>query len=92
MKSSIDPKVKKISITIYRLSKLSKIASALINAARNGKKVIVQFELQARCDESANITCATELSPNGVNLILGCSYLKFRCILCLTDRIQCDPL
>ena len=44
MKSSIDPKVKKISITIYRLSKLSKVASALINAARNGKKVTVQIE------------------------------------------------
>ena len=64
MKSSIDPKVKSISITIYRLSKLSKIASALINAARNGKNVKVQIELQARFDESANIKYAKEMQSN----------------------------
>ncbi len=58
IEASIDPKVKKIFITIYRLSKLSKVASALINAARNGKKVFVLIELQARFDESANIKYA----------------------------------
>ena len=51
--ASIDPSVKKISITIYRLSKLSSVANALINAAKNGKEVIVQIELQARFDEKA---------------------------------------
>ena len=51
MEAAIDPKVKSIKITIYRLSKLSRVASSLINAARNGKKVLVQIELQARFDE-----------------------------------------
>ena len=37
--AALDPKVKSIKITIYRLSKASHIASALINAAKNGKKV-----------------------------------------------------
>lgn len=88
MKSSIDPKVKKISITIYRLSKLSKIASALINAARNGKKVIVQIELQARFDESANIRYAKEMQSQGVKLIFGSPNLKVHSKICLIERLE----
>ncbi|MDG1052341.1 MAG: polyphosphate kinase 1, partial [Flavobacteriaceae bacterium] len=88
MKSSIDPKVKKISITIYRLSKLSKIASALINAARNGKKVIVQIELQARFDESANIKYAKDMQSNGVKLIFGSPNLKVHSKICLIERME----
>ena len=88
MKSSIDPKVKKISITIYRLSKLSKIASALINAVRNGKKVIVQIELQARFDESANIRYAKEMQSQGVKLIFGSPNLKVHSKICLIERLE----
>jgi len=92
MKSSIDPKVKKISITIYRLSKLSKIASALINAARNGKKVIVQIELQARFDESANIKYAKDMQSNGVKLIFGSPNLKVHSKICLIERIESNSI
>ena len=88
MKSSIDPKVKKISITIYRLSKLSKIASALINAVRNGKKVIVQIELQARFDESANIRYAKEMQSQGIKLIFGSPNLKVHSKICLIERLE----
>ena len=88
MKSSIDPKVKKISITIYRLSKLSKVASALINAARNGKKVIVQIELQARFDESANIRYAKEMQSQGIKLIFGSPNLKVHSKICLIERLE----
>ena len=92
MKSSIDPKVKKISITIYRLSKLSKIASALINAARNVKKVIVQIELQARFDESANIKYAKDMQSNGVKLIFGSPNLKVHSKICLIERIESNSI
>ena len=88
MKSSIDPKVKKISITIYRLSKLSKVASALINAARNGKKVVVQIELQARFDESANIRYAKEMQSQGIKLIFGSPSLKVHSKICLIERLE----
>ena len=88
MKSSIDPKVKKISITIYRLSKLSKVASALINAARNGKKVVVQIELQARFDESANIRYAKEMQSQGIKLIFGSPNLKVHSKICLIERME----
>ena len=88
MKSSIDPKVKKISITIYRLSKLSKVASALINAARNGKTVVVQIELQARFDESANIRYAKEMQSQGIKLIFGSPNLKVHSKICLIERLE----
>lgn len=88
MEASIDPKVKKISITIYRLSKLSKVASALINAAKNGKKVLVQIELQARFDESANIKYAKEMQFHGIKLIFGSPNLKVHSKICLIERVE----
>src|SRR5690606_10578356 len=48
--AALDPKVISIKITLYRLAKNSQIVSSLINAAKNGKKVTVQIELQARFD------------------------------------------
>ena len=84
--ASIDPNVKKISITIYRLSKLSSIANALINAAKNGKEVIVQIELQARFDEKANIKYAKLLEEQGVKLIFGIQNLKVHAKVCVIER------
>ena len=52
--SAIDPSVKSIKITLYRLSKKSNVISSLINAAKNGKKVLVQIELQARFDDKVS--------------------------------------
>ena len=49
------------------------MASALINAAKNGKKVTVSIELQARFDEEANIKYANQMKDAGINLIFwGC--------------------
>tara|TARA_B100000768_G_C11279655_1_gene377827 strand:- start:1251 stop:3296 length:2046 start_codon:yes stop_codon:yes gene_type:complete len=86
LEASIDPKIKSIYITIYRLSKLSKVASALINAAKNGKKVVVQIELQARFDESANIKYAKEMQSHGIKLIFGSPQLKVHSKICLIER------
>ena len=84
--ASIDPAVKKISITIYRLSKLSSVANALINAAKNGKEVTVQIELQARFDEKANIKYAKLLEQQGVKLIFGIQNLKVHAKICVIER------
>ena len=84
--ASIDPDVKKISITIYRLSKLSSVANALINAAKNGKEVVVQIELQARFDEKANIKYAKLLEEQGVTLIFGVQNLKVHAKICVIER------
>ena len=84
--ASIDPSVTKISITIYRLSKLSSVANALINAAKNGKEVTVQIELQARFDEKANIKYAKLLEQQGVKLIFGIQNLKVHAKICVIER------
>ena len=90
--AAIDPNVKSISITIYRLSKLSNVASALIQAARNGKRVTVQIELQARFDEEANISYAEEMKKEGIRLVFGLPGLKVHSKICVVHRIEGDKL
>ena len=86
--AALDPKVSSIKITIYRLSKLSHVASALINAAKNGKKVLVQIELQARFDEENNINFAEKLEAAGVQLIFGIPGLKVHSKICVIERLE----
>jgi len=86
--AAIDPKVKTIKITIYRLSSVSHVASSLINAAKNGKQVTVQIELQARFDEANNIEYAEALQEEGVKLIFGVPGLKVHCKTCLIERVE----
>ena len=68
--AALDPKVRNIKITVYRLADNSQVAASLINAVKNGKHVTVQIELQARFDEQANIEYAEQLQAEGVNLSL----------------------
>lgn len=84
--AALDPKVRTIKITIYRLAKISHIASSLINAVKNGKKVTVQIELRARFDEAANIRYAEQMQQEGVNLIFGVTGLKVHCKTCVIER------
>ncbi len=84
--AALDPKVKTIKITIYRLAQISHIASSLINAAINGKTVTVSIELQARFDEQANIDYAQQMEKEGVNLIFGVQGLKVHSKMCVIER------
>lgn len=86
--AALDPKVKSIKITIYRLAEVSHIASSLINAKKNGKDVTVQIELQARFDEEANIKYAELLQSEDVRLIFGVKGLKVHCKACLIERLE----
>ena len=85
--ASIDPDVKRICITIYRLSKLSSVANTLINAAKNGKEVVVQIELQARFDETNNIDYAKLMQDQGVKLIFGIPTLKVHAKVCVVEKL-----
>ncbi|MDN3677567.1 polyphosphate kinase 1 [Flavobacterium paronense] len=86
--AALDPKVTSIKITLYRLAKNSQIVSSLINAAKNGKKVTVQIELQARFDEASNISYAEQMQQEGIELIFGIKGLKVHSKICLIDRIE----
>ncbi len=86
--AALDPKVFSIKITLYRLSKNSQIISSLINAAKNGKKVVVQIELQARFDEASNILYAEQMQEEGIELIFGVKGLKVHSKLCVIERLE----
>jgi len=90
--AALDPKVKTIKITIYRLAKISHIASSLINAAKNGKKVTVSIELQARFDEEANIKYAEQMEDVGVQLVFGVKGLKVHSKMCIIEREENEKL
>jgi len=84
--AAIDPNVESIKITCYRLAKKSQIANALLNAARNGKKVTAVLELRARFDEEANLKWREKLEEEGVNVILGIPNMKVHAKLCLIRK------
>lgn len=86
--AALDPKVTNIKITLYRLARHSQIISSLINAVKNGKKVTVQIELQARFDETSNINYAEVMQAEGIKLIFGVKGLKVHSKICVIERIE----
>lgn len=84
--ASIDSRVQSIFITIYRVSRESSICNALINAVKNGKKVVVVMELQARFDEENNIYWSNKLQEEGVTVIFGVPGIKVHSKLFLISR------
>lgn len=86
--AALDPQVLSIKITLYRLAKNSQIISSLINAVKNGKKVIAQIELQARFDEASNIYYSELMQSEGVQLIFGVKGLKVHSKICVVERLE----
>ncbi|MDI9358394.1 MAG: polyphosphate kinase 1 [Phycisphaerales bacterium] len=84
--AAIDPYVHTIKITAYRLSSQSKIINALVNAARNGKKVFVVIELKARFDEEANLNWKSVLEEEGIKVFISPTNLKVHAKICLVKR------
>ncbi len=84
--AAMDPDVKSIKITAYRLASNSKVMNALINASRNGKEVIVMLELKARFDEEANLEWKKVLEEEGVKVLLGVPKLKIHAKLCIIKK------
>ncbi len=86
--AAIDPKVTAINITLYRLAENSRVINALINAAKNGKKVNCLVELKARFDERANINWTNRLEEEGVHVNYGLTDYKVHSKICLVTRIE----
>jgi polyphosphate kinase len=84
--AAMDPDVNSIKITAYRLAANSKIINALINAARNGKEVVVMLELKARFDEEANLEWKKVLEEEGVKVLLGVPKMKIHAKLCIIKK------
>ncbi len=84
--AAIDRHVEEIYVTLYRIAADSKIAHALISAAKNGKKVLVFVELKARFDEANNIRWAKKLKEAGVSVIYSIPKLKVHAKIALVKR------
>ena len=85
-KSAEDPNVLSIKLTIYRLAKSSRVTSALLKAAENGKHVSVLFEVKARFDEENNLKEAKRLENAGCFVIYGIQEVKTHTKLLLIVR------
>ena len=81
-----DPDVISIKMTLYRVAKQSKVVEALIEAAENGKEVVVLVELRARFDEENNISWSRLLEDAGCQVIYGLDGYKVHSKLCLITR------
>ena len=77
-----DERVVSIKMTLYRVARNSQIVEALIDAAENGKEVVVLVELRARFDEENNIEWSQRLEDAGCRLIYGLDHIKVHSKLC----------
>ena len=83
-----DERVVSIKMTLYRVAKQSKVVESLIEAAENGKDVLVLVELKARFDEENNIEWSRRLEAAGCNVIYGLDGYKVHSKLCLITRME----
>ena len=81
-----DESVVSIKMTLYRLADRSQIVDALVDAAENGKEVVVLVELRARFDEESNIEYSRKLEEAGCLVIYGLNGYKVHSKLCLISR------
>ncbi|MFT3950612.1 MAG: polyphosphate kinase 1 [Oscillospiraceae bacterium] len=89
--AAVSPEVVSVKITLYRVARDSKVIQALIDAAENGKEVLVLVELRARFDEENNIGWSKRLEDAGCAVIYGPESLKVHSkLLLITRRIGED--
>jgi polyphosphate kinase len=90
MEAATDPKVGEIKITQYRVAENSTVINALMNAAKNGKKVTVFVELKARFDEENNMSTAKKMEECGVRILYSLPGLKVHAKVAVVTGRECD--
>ncbi len=84
--ASTDPSTSEIMVSLYRVAAQSKIAHALITAAKNGKQVWVLMELKARFDEANNLRWAKKMKEAGIHILYSDPGLKVHAKIALVKR------
>ncbi len=86
--AAYDERVVSIKMTLYRVAKNSRIVETLIEAAENGKEVVVMVELRARFDEQNNIECSRRMEEAGCRIIYGIDFVKVHSKICLISYLE----
>ncbi len=84
--AALDPQVKEIKTTQYRVASGSAVVNALLNARNNGKKVTVFVEIKARFDEHSNLHFARIMKKAGIRIIYSIPGLKVHAKVALVIR------
>jgi polyphosphate kinase len=84
--AAVDVDVLEICITMYRMDAKSPVLDAIMDASRNGKKVVAVIELKAKFDEENNILLASKLKAAGVEIVYNFPKIKVHAKLCLIVR------
>lgn len=84
--AAVDPMVREIYITLYRVATDSQIVNALISAAKNGKRVTVFVELKARFDEANNLKWSGKMKAAGIRIIQSIPRLKVHAKVAMLRR------
>lgn len=87
-KAAVDPAVKRIYITLYRVAESSEVCTTLLEALRAGKQVTVFVEVQARFDERSNLYWGEALEKAGARVLYSYEGLKVHCKLCMVERLE----
>ncbi len=87
--AAIDPRVDEIRMTLYRVANRSQVVNALVNAARNGKRIFASVELQARFDETNNLVMSERLKESNATVVFGVPPMKVHGKLLLIGRGGC---
>jgi len=90
--AAADENVEEIYVTLYRVAQQSKIADALISAAKNGKKVTVLVELKARFDESNNIKWSKKMKGAGIDIHYSSHSLKIHAKIALVKKREAGKI
>ena len=86
--AAVDPNVKSVKITLYRVASESLVVRSLLKAVKNGKKVIAFVEVKARFDEEANFSSGEALQNGGVTVLYSFPGLKVHSKLCVVERVE----
>lgn len=86
--AACDTDVESIKISLYRIAKSSKLTDALINALKNGKKVVIFVEAQARFDEMNNIEWGRTFEENGAEVVYSVPNIKVHSKIAMIERLE----
>ncbi|QRQ99627.1 polyphosphate kinase 1 [Dyadobacter sandarakinus] len=84
--AAIDPHVREIHVSLYKISASSFLLNSLISASRNGKRVTTYVELNTKLDIQENLQWSRKMRDAGVKIMLSEPGLKVHAKVALVKR------